>query len=90
MKAVWKYPLAVQSEQRIEMPEGALPLAVQIQGELPCLWAVVNRDAPLATLVLWTAGTGYPLPDEPGAYLGTYQLQGGALVFHVFTRWETL
>lgn len=88
MKAVWKYPIAVQSEQRIEIPEGALLLTVQIQGELPCLWAVVDRDAPLATLVLWTAGTGHPLPSTEGEYLSTYQLQSGALVFHVFARWE--
>jgi len=29
-------------------------------------------------------GTDNPIPDEPGSFIGTFQMPGGALVFHVF------
>jgi hypothetical protein len=29
-------------------------------------------------------GTGHEIPDNPGRYLGTFQLKGGMLVFHLF------
>ena len=29
-------------------------------------------------------GTGNPMPDEPGEYIATFQMHGGALVFHAF------
>jgi hypothetical protein len=29
-------------------------------------------------------GTGHPVVDEPRKYVGTFQMRGGLLVFHVF------
>ena len=29
-------------------------------------------------------GTGHAMPDNPGTYIGTFQLQGGDLVFHTY------
>jgi hypothetical protein len=29
-------------------------------------------------------GTGHDMPDDPGQYVGTFQMHGGALVFHLF------
>ena len=31
-----------------------------------------------------TYGTGHDVPDEPGQYVGTFFMNGGSLVFHVF------
>ena len=29
-------------------------------------------------------GTGHPMPANPGEYVETFQMDGGALVWHVF------
>ena len=55
-----------------------------MQGEVPTAWAIVNPDEPYEAITLRIVGTGHNLPDEPGRFLGTFQMQGGALVFHAF------
>lgn len=66
---------------------------MQIQhGEIQ-LWARVptnkQREAVAETYEQWIymRGTGHDLESaEDAKYLGTVQLQGGALVFHVFAE----
>lgn len=86
MKTIWKYPLKVVDQQTIRMPERAQILSVQTQNGTPCIWALVQPDAVLLPRTINTFGTGHPIDGNPGAFVGTYQLQGGALVlvFHVF------
>lgn len=84
MKAIWKYPLQTVGVQSIDMPVGADLLTVQLQHGLPCVWVLVDPAAPACPVKLTTYGTGAPIDDAPGEYLGTYQLAGGSLVFHVF------
>lgn len=85
MMAIWKFPLKAQDVQSIEMPAGATILTVQTQGGQPCLWAKVDAAKPKTKRVFETFGTGHPIPEtHERAYLGTYQLVGGALVFHVY------
>lgn len=85
MKAVWKWPLNVVDKQDIFMPAGAEMLTVQVQDGKPCLWAMVDPSLPKERRVLCTAGTGHAIQEETGLdYVGTYQLEDGALVFHVF------
>lgn len=84
MKTIYKYPIQVLDAQPVRIPAGAQILCVQTQQEQPCLWAMVNTDnAPEARHIL-TRGTGQRLTEQEGRYIGTYQLRGGALVFHVF------
>jgi hypothetical protein len=83
---IWTYFLDTKDFNRIPMPDGATVLAVAVQGDQPCLWALVdpmasNMNAPRT---FRTYGTGQAMPDNPGFYIGTYQLHGGSLVFHVF------
>lgn len=86
MEHIYKYPLKLQNEQMVEMPQGAVVLAVQTQRETPCLWAQVDPSAPVIKRRFMTYGTGHPIVDyKAGHYVGTYQLQRGDLVFHVFT-----
>ena len=84
---IWKYVLEVADEQFILMPHGARIISVQVQGSLVCLWAVINplQDAKSPRRIL-TIGTGNPGPTDLHhlAFIGTYQLYEGALVFHVF------
>jgi hypothetical protein len=82
---IWKWTLTVADLQSLSIPEGAKLLAVQTQGDMPQLWALVNEKAQIVCRNFATYGTGNPMPDDdPGEYVGTYQMHGGALVFHVF------
>lgn len=90
MEAIWKYPLEVTDVQVLAVPGPGIPLTVQAQNGQPCLWFRVDRAKKVEDLEVLTFGTGHRLPtdlDASGAvYVGTYQKNGGALVFHVFVR----
>ena len=80
---IWKFPLEAKDTQEIAMPRSAHVLCVQIQRDVPCLWAERCQPfAPQASRVFFTYGTGHPMPENPGKYIGTYQLD--TLVFHVY------
>lgn len=88
MITIYKYPLQVTSEQTIDLPIGAKLLTVQTQNSTPCLWAMIRTSDYTKKIKVFTFGAGHPIPFEfQGDYLGTYQLEDGRLVFHVFTRW---
>lgn len=84
MNSIWKYPLRVVDEQTLDVPEGAEVLTVQVQNGTPCLWARVDPTAPKTPRKIITHGTGHLVPETTGRYIATYQIEGGALVFHVF------
>ena len=84
---IYKYPLQVTDKQTIKLPSEHEILCVQIQGRLPCIWAMVNPYAPEEELLIETIGTGHRINEDKGMtrnYIGTYQISGGAFVFHVF------
>ena len=84
---IWKWTLQVTDLQSLALPEGAKLLAVQAQGDMPQLWALVDEKALIEHRTFATYGTGNPTPDgDLGQYVGTYQTHGGALVFHVFEK----
>ena len=85
MKSIWKFGLEVTDEQTVEMPVGAKPLSVQVQHGTPCLWALVDTKAPKQKRIVQIFGTGHPVANE-GDYVGTFQTEGGALVFHTFIK----
>lgn len=88
MKRIFKYPIQVDDYQVIEMNKGAVILTVQTQREKPCIWAIVDPDAPLEPRRLRLAGTGHPIdePLEEMKYIGTFQLGGGAFIGHLFEQ----
>lgn len=82
---IWKYPLVIADRQRIEMPKGAKILTVQAQDGQACLWALVNADeGEMETRDFVIYGTGHYVSPLPGVYIGTVQMAGGRLVWHVF------
>jgi hypothetical protein len=81
---IWKYELEVTDEQVVTLPAGARILALQVQHGQPCLWALVDPDAAKTPWKFRTVGTGHRVDFDTGSYVGTYQVRGGALVFHVF------
>ena len=82
MKTIWKRPLV--SDGIVEFPRGATILSVQTQAGVPTVWALVDPAAPLEAIPVAIYGTGHDLPDDPGRFIGTFQLHGGALVLHAF------
>lgn len=86
MRTIWKFPLEVIDSQTVTMPDRSSILAVQVQGNKPCLWAMVDTEAHPISVEIRTHGTGHELPKECDSYahLGTYSLQSGGLIFHVF------
>lgn len=81
---IWKFPLKVKDVQQIEMPQGTRLLSVQVQRGIPCLWALVDEQAPREKRLIVTYETGHYVHDGTRAFVGTYQIDGGELVFHVF------
>ena len=84
MKTIWKYPLSGSSYQSIEMPRGAKILDVQNQSGKPCIWALVDTEQPHEIRNFLVYGTGWKIEGTPGKFIGTFQLDGGAYVFHLF------
>lgn len=85
-QSIWKFPLSLETPQVLSMPRGAVVLTVQTQSEQPVLWALVDPDAPTEDRTFFIYGTGWEheTPVDRAAYRGTFQLRGGALVFHLF------
>lgn len=84
---IWKYPIEIiLGRQTVLMPRNAIILCVQAQGNEPQLWALVDTEAPEAARKLLLFGTGHPITEPLGSYVGTFQIQayGGAYVWHVF------
>jgi hypothetical protein len=84
MKSIWKFPLRVEDEQEVMMPYGAEILCVQVQNGVPCLWAEVESTNTAQARIIRTRGTGHPFVGKHGEYVGTYQLDDGAFLGHVY------
>lgn len=82
---IYKYRLELRDVQSMLMPEGAEVLSVQVQNGSPCMWAKVDTITEERTwrqFVIY--GTGHPTFDFPSKFIGTFQMDNGSLVFHVF------
>ena len=85
MKTIWKQQLAITDTQIISVPGGSRFLTVQMQNGVPCIWYIVDtEESGRSQYEFTTVGTGNPIDELIGNYLGTYQK--GPLVFHVFYR----
>jgi len=83
-KRIWKYPLRVTDSQTITIPKGSEILSVQEQAGNPTLWVLVDdRLVTYSRRTFRIYGTGHALPEDPGKFIGTVQLNN-ARVWHVF------
>ncbi|MFX0202612.1 MAG: hypothetical protein ACFFCW_41440 [Candidatus Hodarchaeota archaeon] len=87
-QVIWKFPLKMDDSQTIDMPVDAYVLSIQTQHNIPCLWVMCSSDAPKRTRTFETFGTGHPMPIASREYVGTYQVNNGNHVFHVFERFK--
>lgn len=86
MRSVWKFPFSVSDWCEFPMPVGAKILHLAVQHGDPCLWAEVDSDAPTEMRTFRTYGTGHAMGYHNQHYVGTYMVQDGALVFHVYEQ----
>ena len=84
---IFKYIIPIQDDFQISMPYGAKILCVQVQCEKPCVWALVDTECHRVKREFRIVGTGHPFEDAfEWTYVATFQLKGGALVFHLFSK----
>jgi hypothetical protein len=81
---IWKYPLEAVERQIIKMPYSAQILTIQTQHNQPCLWVQVDETQRPIERTIAIYRTGHPLPSGAISYIGTFQIDRGTLVFHVF------
>jgi hypothetical protein len=86
MKAIWKYEFSIKDKFDIGMPYGADILDIQMQDEVPCIWAIVepkNMSIPRHFRIL---GTGHLFDKETDKYrliyVGTIHMP--PFVWHLF------
>jgi len=86
VKKIYKYELDIVDTQEIFMPIIYRTLSVDVQYEKVCIWALVNIDEPLFPRTFHIYGTGNSTPKniDTFKFVGTAQMAGGALVWHVF------
>jgi hypothetical protein len=85
MKTIWKFELVLDDDPVVEMPEGARVLHADVQYGKPCVWALVDPEAPKTPRRFRLAGSGHPIEDaDTRGYINTFLLQDGAFVGHLF------
>ena len=80
MKTIWKFPFSIDDEFVLNMPYGAVPLAVHMQNGGPCLWAEVNTRKVSFPRHFSIVGTGHPMPE--GKHIATFQ--NPPFVWHLY------
>lgn len=87
---VGKYTLEVTDEQELMLPFGAEILSVQFQKDHNQrdklrLWALIDDTSThFQHRKIRIVGTGNPIDEHPGKFIGTVQEAGGQLIWHIF------
>lgn len=86
MRTIHKYDIHLAPTTLVQMPDGARILTVGLQRGQPKLWAEVDTSRPLFSRVIYTIGTGHPVPNIEMTYIGTVQMD--QFVWHFYTDKE--
>jgi len=86
MNVIYKYVFDPVEFQTLQTKRIVKILSVQMQGQLMCLWAMVDEASSEEALKIHVCGTGMYPSENYDIFLGT--VQQGTLVFHVFTKKE--
>jgi len=85
MASIYKYLLVPSDEIWVDMPPDSEVLSVGVQNGEMFLWAKVDDSSDRTQgYRFFVRGTGHPLTGEEGRFIGTVQMRGGSLIFHVF------
>lgn len=85
MATIWKYAVPPRNVFELELPFGAKFLAVQAQRSIPQAWFLVDPVLTIEARRFVIVATGDHVDRaEELTYLGTFQLNEGELVLHLF------
>ena len=85
MKTIWKFILEVTDVQELELPKNYEIISLQVQHGVPCIWVLLNPEEFKKEKVnIITYGTGNIIINDNVNFVGSYQLQEGAFLGHVF------
>jgi len=82
-RKVFKYDVVMDDTFKLSLPQGAEVLSVGVQFGEPRMWVLVEPTAPVVERTFRVAGTGHHITGSL-KFIGTFQLEGGALIFHLF------
>lgn len=83
---VFKYQFSIEDEFTLELPLLSEVLTVQLQHGIATIWALVNDKERLVERKFWLVGTGQEVHLGLNKYIGTFQMLGGNLVYHLFEK----
>ena len=82
---IWKYELSRASmSTTISTPTNSKILTVQVQKGVPVVWVLCSEELSEEDHEIVIYKTGHSVPDEPGRYIGTFQMCDGLVIFHAF------
>lgn len=87
MITIYKYDVPGEGCFELELPVRAQILTVQVQYGKPRIWALGDTEEKFEVryFELITTGGHYKVdPYKIERYIGTFQMEEGALVFHLF------
>lgn len=86
MKSIWKFPITKRMNEygayEVLMPSDHKILSVQVQGDVPCIWAEVDPESEVKAKTLFIVGTGKYVPDAVTRFIGTFQQS--PFVWHLY------
>lgn len=93
-KAIFRYRLEITDEPNVMMPVGADVLSVgppRDGGSRLDLWARVDMlldgsPIPDEYREFRIVGTGHPMPNDCGRFIGTVPTHGGVFIWHIFEK----
>lgn len=87
MRTIHRYELPITDRPVIEMPIDArilpAPPSERLDERIE-IWAEVSDDADVVRRVFRVVGTGNPLPEDCGQFIGTVITHQGRYVWHVY------
>ena len=93
MRKIFKYPIPIEDNIEIIMPEGATILKIGSQMgkallkiEELVMWVLVDPSAPKMIRKFRLTGTGHPITESSKSliYVDSVQMRQTPLVFHLF------
>jgi hypothetical protein len=84
MKRIFKYPIPIADEFILPLTLFAEILTVQMQKSEPQMWVLIDPDEPKYERKFHLYGTGMTITNDSHVYLGSFQMLGGDLIYHLF------
>lgn len=82
IQTIWKFPLDVRELQTIVVPSNAQALHLAVQDGTPCVWVLLDPNAPTRQRDILCFGTGHSVLAFADRHIGTVLID--SYVWHYF------